>query len=55
MKVQIALTVNKSKRMIAKVFVSLPEIKNALGKERILLKGRTTVSSPMYIFGRCLK
>jgi len=55
MKVQIALTVNKSKRMIAKTVVSLPEIKNALGKGKILLKGGTTASSRMYIFGRCLK
>ncbi len=43
MKVQIALTVNKSKRMIAKTVVSLPEIKNALGKGKILLKGGTIV------------
>jgi len=44
MKIQIALTVNESKRMIAKAVVFLPEIKNALEKGKILLIG------PCYIF-----
>jgi len=63
MKVQIALTVNESKRMIAKAVVSLPEIKNALEKGKILLKGGTTVSTiaeelvriPLRISGRISK
>ena len=63
MKVQIALTVNESKRMIAKAVVSLPEIKNALEKGKILLKGGTTVSAiaeelveiPLRICGRISK
>jgi len=63
MKVQIALTVNESKRLIAKAVVSLPEIKNALEKGKILLKGGTTVSAiaeelvgiPLRICGRISK
>jgi hypothetical protein len=63
MKVQIALTVNESKRLIAKAVVSLPEIKNALEKGKILLKGGTTVSViaeelvgiPLRICGRISK
>ncbi|MDP2959784.1 MAG: hypothetical protein Q8N71_00035 [candidate division Zixibacteria bacterium] len=63
MKVQIALTVNESKRIIAKAVVSLPEIKNALEEGKILLKGGTTVSAiaeelvgiPLRICGRISK
>jgi hypothetical protein len=39
MKVQIALTVNESKRLIAKAVVSLPEIKNALEIRKDLAQG----------------
>jgi len=60
MKVHIALTVNESKRLIAKAVVSLPEAKGALRKGRIILKGGTTVSAiceemvgkPLRISGR---
>jgi len=63
MKAQIVLTVNESKRLIAKAIVSLPEIKNALEKGKILLKGGTTVSAiseelvgiPLRICGRISK
>lgn len=63
MKVQIALTVNESKRLIAKAIISLPEVKNAFEKEKILLKGGTTVSAvaeelvgvPLRICGRISK
>ena len=63
MKAQIVLTVNESKRLIAKAIISLPEIKNALEKGKILLKGGTTVSAiaeklveiPLRICGRISK
>lgn len=63
MKAQIALTVNESKRLIAKAIISLPEVKNALEKGKILLKGGTTVSAiaeelvgiPLRICGRMSK
>lgn len=63
MKAQIVLTVNESKRLIAKAIVSLPEIKNALEKGKVLLKGGTTVSAiaeelvkiPLRICGRISK
>jgi len=63
MKAQIVLTVNESKRLIAKAIVSLPEINNALEKGKILLKGGTTVSAiseelvgiPLRICGRISK
>ncbi len=52
MKAQITLTVNESKRLMAKAIISLPEVKDASEKGNILLKGGTTVSSRMYIFER---
>jgi len=63
MKAQIVLTVNEPKRLIAKAIISLPEIKNALEKGKILLKGGTTVSAiakelvgiPLRICGRISK
>lgn len=63
MKAQIVLTVNESKRLIAKAIISLPEVKNALEKGKILLKGGTTVSAiaeglvgiPLRICGRISK
>jgi hypothetical protein len=52
--------VNESKRLIAKAVVSLPEVKGAVEKGRIILKGGTTVSAiceelagiPLRIAGR---
>jgi len=63
MKVQIVLTVNESKRLIAKAVISLSKVKNALEKGNILLKGGTTVSAiaeelmgiPLRISGRISK
>lgn len=63
MKAQIVLTVNESKRLIAKAIIGLPEVKNALVREKILLKGGTTVSAiseelvgiPLRICGRISK
>lgn len=45
MKVQITLTVNESKRLIAKAVSNLTEVKKALLHGNILLKGGTTVSA----------
>jgi hypothetical protein len=63
MKAQLTLTVNESKRLIAKAVVSLPELKNALKEGNVLLKGGTTVSAiaeelvgiPLRICGRISK
>ena len=63
MKAQIVLTVNESKKIIAKAICSLPEVKNALARKKILLKGGTTVSAiaeelvgiPLRICGRISK
>jgi len=60
MKIQVALTVAEAKRLIAKAVVQLPEVKQALERGRILLKGGTTVSAiseelvgkPLRISGR---
>ena len=60
MKAQITLTVNESKRLIAKAIIGLPEVKHASEKGNILLKGGTTVSAiseelvgiPLRICGR---
>lgn len=60
MKAQITLTVNESKRLIAKAVISLPKVQNALEKGKIILKGGTTVSAiaeelvgiPLRISGR---
>ena len=60
MEVQISLTVNESKRLIAKAVVSLPEVQEALKNGKIILKGGTTVSAvceemvgmPLRISGR---
>jgi len=60
MKAQITLTVNESKRLMAKAIISLPEVKDASEKGNILLKGGTTVSAiseelvgiPLRICGR---
>ena len=43
MKAQITLTVNESKRLMAKAIISLPEVKDASEKGNILLKGGTIV------------
>jgi len=63
LKIQVVLTVNESKKLIARAVVSLPEIKKALKKGKILLKGGTTVSAiaeelvgvPLRISGRISK
>jgi len=63
MKAQITLTVNESKRLIAKAIISLPEVQKAFDKGKILLKGGTTVSAiaeelvdiPLRISGRISK
>lgn len=63
MGIQISLTVNESKRLIAKGVVSLPEVKEAFKKAKIILKGGTTVSAiseemvgmPLRISGRITK
>jgi hypothetical protein len=60
MEVQISLTVNESKRLIAKAVVSLPEVQEALKNGKTILKGGTTVSAiceemvgtPLRISGR---
>ncbi len=60
MEVQISLTVNESKRLIAKAMVQMPEVKGAFESGRIGLKGGTTVSAiceelvgaPLRISGR---
>jgi hypothetical protein len=60
MEAQISLTVNESKRLIAKAVVSLPEVQEALKNGKIILKGGTTVSAiceemvgmPLRISGR---
>lgn len=60
MEVQISLTVNESKGLIAKAVVSLPEVQEALKNGKIILKGGTTVSAiceemvgmPLRISGR---
>jgi len=60
MEVQISLTVNESKRLIAKAMVQMPEVKGAFESGRIVLKGGTTVSAiceelvgaPLRISGR---
>ncbi|MCG4586022.1 hypothetical protein L0P56_11015, partial [Anaerosalibacter bizertensis] len=45
MKAQITLTVNESKRIIARGLKEEPKIKNAFSYGKILLKGGTTVSA----------
>jgi hypothetical protein len=60
MRVQVSLTPNEGKRIIAKAVAQLPEVKTALRDGRILLKGGTTVSAvaeelagvPLRISGR---
>jgi hypothetical protein len=60
MGIQISLTVNESKRLIAKGVVLLPEVQEAFEKSKIILKGGTTVSAiseelagrPLRISGR---
>ena len=60
MKTQITLSVAEAKRLIAKAVVQLPEVKQALQKGKVLLKGGTTVSAiseelghnPLRISGR---
>ena len=60
MEVQISLTVNESKRLIAKAIVRMPEVEAAFDNGKIVLKGGTTVSaiceelvgSPLRISGR---
>ena len=60
MDIQISLTVNESKRLIARGVVSLPEVQEAFKKAKIILKGGTTVSAiseelvgkPLRISGR---
>lgn len=60
MEIQISLTVSESKRLIAKGVVALGEVKDALEKGKIILKGGTTVSAiceemagmPLRISGR---
>ena len=60
MEVQISLTVNESKRLIAKAIVRMPEVKGAFENGKIVLKGGTTVSAiceelvgaPLRISGR---
>ena len=60
MEVQISLTVNESKRLIAKAIVQMPEVKGAFENGKIVLKGGTTVSAiceelvgvPLRISGR---
>ncbi|BDF79460.1 hypothetical protein [Pyramidobacter piscolens] len=44
MKVQISLTVEAGKRLIAKAILTLPAVRNALAEGQLLLKGGTTVS-----------
>ncbi|RKJ81121.1 hypothetical protein [Pyramidobacter sp. CG50-2] len=44
MKVQISLTVEAGKRLIAKAILTLPAVRRALAEGRLLLKGGTTVS-----------
>jgi hypothetical protein len=45
MKAQLTLTVAESKKLIAKAIISMPEVKEAIIKGKILLKGGTTVSA----------
>ena len=45
MKLQLSLTVNEAKRIIAKGIKELPEIKSAFSTGKILLKAGTTVSA----------
>ena len=45
MKTQCTFTVSEGKRLIAKAIASLPEVRHALQKGTILLKGGTTVSA----------
>ena len=60
MRAQITLTVNESKRIIAKGIAELPFVQTALKSGRIFLKGGTTVSAvceelagrPLHISGR---
>ncbi len=60
MKLQATLTVAECKKIIAKAIASLPEVRRALKKGKILLKGGTTVSAlseemlgkPLWISGR---
>lgn len=59
-KVQVTLTGNESKQLIARAAVRLPEVQRCLGQSKVLLIGGTTVSalaeelgsSPMRISGR---
>ena len=59
-KVQVTLTGNEGKRLIAKAAVRMPEIQERLEKNKILLCGGTTVSAlseelgfgPLRISGR---
>ena len=44
-KVQITLTANEGKRLIAKAAGRMPEIQNRLKNHKILLCGGTTVSA----------
>ena len=44
-KVQVTLTGNEGKRLIAKAAVRMPEIQERLEKNKILLCGGTTVSA----------
>ena len=63
MKLQLSLTVNEAKRIIAKGIKELPEIKSAFTRGKILLKAGTTVSAfseelvgmPLGICGRITK
>jgi hypothetical protein len=60
MKAQVTLTVTEAKRLIAKAVAALPEVRTALERGRVLLKGGTTVSAvaeelgvpPLRISGR---
>lgn len=45
MKLQLSLTVNEAKRIIAKGIKELPEVKSAFKRGKILLKAGTTVSA----------
>ncbi len=59
-RIQVTLTVSEGKRVIARAIASLPEVRKALEKGKILLKGGTTVSAvaeelagrPLKISGR---
>jgi hypothetical protein len=60
MRIQVTLTVNESKRIIAKGIAKLPSVQEALRSGKIFLKGGTTVSAvceellgkPLHISGR---